>query len=231
LAEDPHSRPDDALRRVRPGVCFEPPPPLPRGRHDLPRDQVLTAQAERLMIAVTELLAAHGYSGAGVREITARAGVSRGAFYECFAGKEACAFAAYRRFVEKLLERFATLPVEGLTLDALIERLLETYLGLMEDDPVCARAFLVELDGLGRAAREQRRLALRQIADYIRVAQSKLEPEDGEPVLRRPLIAYVGILYACRQTAVDVLDQQLAPNLRALVPELAAWATASLRVK
>jgi AcrR family transcriptional regulator len=219
------------IPQLRTGICFKRPEPLPRGRHDLTREQILTAQAERLMIAVTELLAEHGFGGVGIREITARAGVSRGAFYECFPSKEACAFAAYRRWVDVLLGRFTELPTEGVTLEQLIEALLHAYLGLMEDDPVCARAFLVEFDGLGREARDQRRIALRRLAEYISVAQTKLERADGGLVLRRPLVAYVGILYACRQVAVDLLDEEPAPNLRVVVPELAEWAAASLSVK
>lgn len=230
LLDERHSRVDGALPRVRVGVCFDPPPPLPRGRHDLPREQVIAAQAERLMIAVTELLAADGYRGIGIREITTRAGVSRGAFYECFASKEACAFAAYRRFLDALLRRFMAVPGGGTSLEDFIEGLLGAYLGLMEDDPVCARAFLVEFDSLGREAREERRIALRQIAEFISLAQSELMAETVNPVLRRPLSAYMGVVYACRQTAVDRLDQELEPELRSMVPELASWAAASLRV-
>ncbi len=193
---------------------------------------MLAAQAERLMIAGTELLAARGYGGIGVRDITARAGVSRGAFYECFASKEACAFAAYRRFVETQLRRFEELlPAGDVALEDFIEGLLNAYLGLMEDDPVCARAFLVEFDALGKEARDERRVALRQMAEFIAQARSRIRGEDGLPALRRPLIADVGIGYACRQTAVDMLDQEPEPNLRAVVPELTAWAAASLRVK
>jgi hypothetical protein len=44
------------------------------------------------------------------------------------------------------------------------------------------------------------------------------------------LNAYLGVIYACRQIATDKLDQALEPELRTLVPELASWAAASLRV-
>ncbi len=40
------------------------------------------AAQERLMIAVTELLAERGYLAVGIRDIASRAGVSRAAFYE-----------------------------------------------------------------------------------------------------------------------------------------------------
>lgn len=80
-------------------------PDLPRGRHELSRDDVLTAQRERLMIATTELMADSGYQGVGVRQIAKRARISPAAFYECFPDKDACVFAAYGRFIEVLLTR------------------------------------------------------------------------------------------------------------------------------
>jgi AcrR family transcriptional regulator len=216
--------------RVRAGVCFDPPEPLPRGRHDLPRTHVLAAQAERLMIAVTELLAAHGYSGIGIREITARAAVSRGAFYECFSSKEACAFAAYRRFVETQMQRFTALLRPGdCSLEHSIEALLEAYLGLMEDDPVCARAFLVEFDALGREARDERRIALRRMADFIEAAENGVRTKHGQPQLHRPLVAYAGIVYACRATVVDMLDHEPEPTFRDVLPEMTAWAVTTLK--
>ena len=48
------------------------PEALPRGRHQLTREQVRDAQRERLLAAVTELLAARGYRGFGVGDIASR---------------------------------------------------------------------------------------------------------------------------------------------------------------
>ncbi len=48
------------IERVRDGVFFTLPDALPRGRHQLTRGQVTDAQRARLLVAVTELLAARG---------------------------------------------------------------------------------------------------------------------------------------------------------------------------
>ena len=69
---------------IRDGIFFTLPPALPRGRHKLPREQVTAAQRERLLAAMTELLAARGYLGFGPADIAGRAGVSLGTFYGCF---------------------------------------------------------------------------------------------------------------------------------------------------
>ncbi len=109
--------------------------------------------------------------------------------------------------------------------------MLNAYFGLMEDDPVVARAFQIEIDALGVPARRRRRIALRRIAEFISFAQRQMMDEEGRTVLHRPLSAYVGVVYACRQIAIDTLEQEPEqPPLRALVPELASWAAASLRV-
>ena len=55
------ARPEASVPRVRDGVFFTLPEALPRGRHKLTREQVTDAQRERLLAAVTELLAGRGY--------------------------------------------------------------------------------------------------------------------------------------------------------------------------
>lgn len=97
--------------RIASGLFFSVPDTLPRGRHGLSREQVAAAHRERLMIAATELMAAGGYRGVGVREVCARASVSAAAFYACFPDKEACIYAAYERFIGVLTDRLtATRP-------------------------------------------------------------------------------------------------------------------------
>ncbi len=65
---------------VHDGLFFTLPDVLPHGRHKLTREQITQAQRERLLAAVTELLAARGYRGFGVGDIATRAGVSFGTF-------------------------------------------------------------------------------------------------------------------------------------------------------
>ncbi|BCJ40330.1 hypothetical protein GCM10010168_31890 [Actinoplanes ianthinogenes] len=195
--------------RITSGVVFTTPPSLPRGRHELPREQVVAAQRERMLIAATELLAGAGYRGFGVREICARAAVSRAAFYECFADKDACVYAAYDRFIAVFLERLGA--GDG------VERFVRAYLATLDSDRVAARAFQVEMDALGRPARRRRRQAVERLAALVR---DRLP--GGATV---PLSACVGAIYALRQIASDALDSDDEPDLMALAPELTTWLT------
>ncbi|MFC4065447.1 TetR/AcrR family transcriptional regulator [Actinoplanes subglobosus] len=204
--------------QITSGLVFTVPAGLPRGRHALDRDQIVDAQRERMLIAATELLAADGYRGFGVREICARAAVSRAVFYACFTDKDACVFAAYDRFIEVFLDRLAA--VDGDDWPACVRDFVASYLTTLESDPVTARAFQVEMDGLGRPARERRRAALTRLAGFVRDLRARRFPGTGDRV---PFSAYLGAIHALRQIASDALDAAPEPDLSALVPELSGW--------
>jgi len=204
---------------VTDGVFFSDPGPLPRGRHGLTREQVQAGQRERLLIAVTELLAAHGYRGFGPGEIASRAGVSLAAFYDCFENKEACVFAGYDRFIEVLLTRMAALDETGKDRRTLANEIVDIYLGTLGSDLVVARAYQVEIDALGPPARERRRNALNAFAAYFRELSNRASP-DGRLL---PWTAFVGVVYAARQLASDALDAETEPDLAALGEDLQIW--------
>lgn len=221
---------DRPLERVTEGVFFTTPDGLPRGRHELPRAVVIAAQSERAMIAATELLAADGYRGVGVREVAARAAISRGAFYECFDDKDACVFAAYDRFASVLLTRLMKrLETERgeMPWPDYVSWVLTGYLEGLQSDLVVARAFLVELDSLGRPARLRRRRAIQGFAEMLHARREEADPDSEVPIS-----AYVSALAAVRQLASDAVDGidvpvEVAtthePDLIGLVPEMRGW--------
>ncbi len=213
---------------MSPGVFFGALSVLPRGRHTLTRDEVRAIQRERLMVALTELMAEHGYGNLTIGEIATRAGVSRSAFYDCFADKEECAFAAYDRFIDVLLAAIAEHTADSPDWDSFIVGLLDGYVSTLTQDLVVARAFQIEMDAVGREARERRRDALKRFADFIRQRQEVFARTDStlEPL---PAETYLGAVYAARQVACDALDQVRLSDLRALVPRLSAWMAASFR--
>lgn len=202
------------------GVFFAVPPSLPRGRHGLSRAEILAAHRERAMIAATELMASGGYRAAGVREISARASISRAAFYESFADKDACLYAAYDRFIHVLLEKLAAVHPDGGDWSDYVAAVITAYLATLQQDLVVARAFQVEMDGLGPTARRRRRDALIGLAHLIRDKQAEWAPQSPSSA---PLSAYIGVVYAVRQLASDALDELDHPDLLGLVPDLLPW--------
>ncbi|GAA5095692.1 TetR/AcrR family transcriptional regulator [Nocardia iowensis] len=137
---------------------------LPRGRHGLPREQVVASQRERILIAMADAMVENGYVGTSVAAILKRAGVSRETFYEQFRSKEACFEAAYERAVQNLLGRIADASsdaarhAEGSELDSMarMDRIFQAYLQHLVDDPASARLFLVEVYAVGSAAISRR---------------------------------------------------------------------------
>jgi AcrR family transcriptional regulator len=204
------------------GVFFTLPDDLPRGRHKLSREQVQNAQRERMLAAVTELLAARGYRGFGPGDVASRAGVSLAAFYDCFENKDDCAFAGYDRFIEVLLRRMTTVEVAEKTRAEIVRVLLGAYLETLQSDLVVARAYQVEMDALGSAARKRRRDSLNLFAAYLREVDVGASAND-EPVAALPWTAYIGVVYAARQLASDALDNEPEPDLIALGDDLEIW--------
>ena len=214
--------PEAPIERVSDGVFFTLPDALPRGRHTLTREQVQRVQRERLLVAMTELLAARGYRGFGAGDVAKRAGVSLAAFYDCFENKDACVFAGYDRFTEVLLARLAEVNLSGLDQPELVRAVLGAYLDTLQSDLVVARAYQVEIDALGPPARKRRRNALNVFADYIRELTARLSP-GGKPPAELTRSAYIGVAYVARQLASDALDAEARPDLGALGDDLQTW--------
>ncbi|MFE3441789.1 TetR/AcrR family transcriptional regulator [Nocardia sp. NPDC059180] len=143
---------------------------LPRGRHGLPREQVVASQRERILQAMAEAMVEGGYVGTSVAAVLKKAGVSRETFYEQFRSKEDCFEAAYERAVQQLLGRIAEIDTSATEPDSAPEldpadrmrRLLGAYLQHLTDDPASARLFLVEVYAVGSEA-IARRIELQEL--------------------------------------------------------------------
>lgn len=216
--------PHDAIPQVREGVFFEPLQALPRGRHSLSSEEVRAIQLERILVSMTELMAARGASGIGSSEIAKHAGVSLAAFYECFDGKETCALAGYDRFIEVLFHAMNAVDVGDKTRSELVCGLIRAYLETLQSDLVVARAYQVEIDSLGASVRKRRRDSLMLFAHHLWGVSSDDSPTGRGPD-QLPWSAYIGVIYTTRQLASDALATQEEPDLLVLSDELAIWVT------
>lgn len=196
--------------------------PLPRGPHALTREQVAASQRTRLMAAFTQLLAEHGYAGVTIGALARQAGVSRGAFYEHFAGKEACLLAAYDHFAATLVDAMTADLDEHTPWEEFVQSVLAGYLGTLEGDPVSTRAFIVEMDAAGPAARRRRRDAIHGFAALI--AQRHAAIRASDPSLGPlPTSAYLGLAFGVRELVRESLEARPAPPLTELAPDIVAW--------
>src|SRR4051794_39615006 len=132
------------------------PRPLPRGPHNLTRDDVLASQRDRMTDAMASAVAEKGYAAVTVGDVVAGAGVSRKTFYEHFRDKEECFLAAFDSGVDALLAAIVAARAEH---DGWLETMrarVRAYLETLASRPEFARAFLIEVFAAGPRALERR---------------------------------------------------------------------------
>jgi AcrR family transcriptional regulator len=124
---------------------------LPPGAHGIPSELVSRNQSERLVAAVAEACAEHGYAETSVADLAARAGVSTATFYKLFAGKLECALEAHRELLARLLEEVDRACVVAGKWEEKVRAGVRTVLALFAADPPTARLLTVEVLALGPA--------------------------------------------------------------------------------
>ena len=150
-------------------VSADVPTHLPKGPHDLSREQVEASQRQRILDAVLDVVGEHGYAAATVAHVTKTAGVSRTTFYEQFRSKENAFLTAYDEFGERFLADLdgATGSTPAEVLSSAAERLADWG----RRRPLACRAFLVEVHAVGERGREHRdRIMQRAVERYDAVA-------------------------------------------------------------
>lgn len=172
------------------------PEPLPRGRHGLSRKAVRRSQRGRLLQAMMELVAQHGYAATTVPEVVARARVSRNAFYEFFADKEACFLAMCEDEAAQFSADVRAMAALEKEWKGALRAGIRASLAWYRQRPEFSRAYFVELPTAGQAALEQRRrayLPFEQMLEFV-AGWARREAPALPPLRRRmPHIAIVAI--------------------------------------
>ena len=179
---------------------------LPRGRHRLSRETVTESQRERMLDAICELVARHGYAGTTVGGIAATAGVSRTTFYEQFATKEDCFQAAYDSVASSLVNAISSASAEIDDKRKQLAAGIDAYLGWFAEHPSAAATFIVEVHTAGPDALEQRATVLKRFCEVI-----------DERAPNTPAAASMATV-----TAIDAMAHELVRKGRAAdLPQLA----------
>lgn len=189
---------------------------LPPGSHGIPADLVARNQRERLISAMAEACAEHGYMGASVTDVVKRAGVSSVTFYKLFSGKEDCMHAAHRELLDRLLEEVdrACASEEGRGEKA--RSAIATVLALFAADPATGRLLTVEIMALGPSGVALHDGAIEAFASRLRAGRDPRE--DALPHADWALVASMSMLIGKRIMAGE------AEGLGELEDELVAMA-------
>jgi len=152
---------------------------LPRGRHRLPRHQVVSSQRSRMLRGMADAMMEKGYVNTTVADVIKRAGVSRETFYQQFSSKADCFMTAFDAAADLLIgvvEAGADLDLDALAADdgrdhetrvAQFDRALTLYLDTLAEHPEAARLFLVEVYAAGPEAIRRRVALQQQIVDVV----------------------------------------------------------------
>lgn len=196
---------------------------LPRGPHQLGPEAVADSQRARLLDALVTLMADGGYAAVTIGQLARQAGVSRSTFYAHFEDKEACLLAAYDAWAARIAMAMAAERDDDASWEAVIERLLAGYLGAVAAEPASARAFIVEMDAAGPAARARRRQGIQGFAALLAARHARIR--EADPALGElPERAYLGLALGVRELVHDALEEGTA--LADLAPDVKRWIAA-----
>jgi AcrR family transcriptional regulator len=189
--------------------------PLPRGRHRLPRHEVVSSQRTRMLTGMAEAMMEKGYVNTTVADVIKRAGVSRETFYQQFSSKADCFMTAFDAAADLLIAcvdagvdlDVETLgPFDGRTREtrlAQFDRALSLYLETIAQHPEAARLFLVEVYAAGPEAIRRRAAAQRRIVDLVAKILGFRPDDEPSRFAAEVLVAGVGNLVTEPLTSSD----------------------------
>jgi AcrR family transcriptional regulator len=186
--------------------------------------RVLAARRESIVDAMMGVIAEHGYQGASVESVCARARISRRTFYEVFPSFEECFLAILDRGMETMAAvmqgAFAGQGAgrgegegEGDWLDTMLAT-EAAVLAFLDGEPEFARVLLVDALGAGSWALERRQDNVGALRDLI-VEQFKDTPLGGD----FPPLAAAGVMASLLGIMHEhLLKREPAPLISLLGP-------------
>jgi AcrR family transcriptional regulator len=213
------------MAKARERSGFTTPRRLPRGRHALSPDAVLSDQRQRLLAAVPGVVAEHGYEAMSVAHLVKAAGVSRNAFYKNFSGKQECFATAHEACHEQLLEILSGPCDAAATIEDRVERSLTAGLDALASEPDVARLLFVEAPSAGEEIALRYHEWLRRYGTLLRSVAPDL-PVGSSPT---PEVEQVIVGGLASRVASEVL-QGRADRLRALTAPFVEYVLAFYRL-
>lgn len=151
------------------------------GRHGLSRDEVLSSQRGRMLVAVARAVARKGYADATVADVLVGSGVSRATFYEHFDGKEQCYAEAYGTAAALVRDALLRPPGEQSNPADRLRAALRGYLAVLDGDPDLANAFLIQSAAAGPRVRALRARSHAEWADALQALACDAADRAGAP--------------------------------------------------
>ena len=185
------------------------PDQLAGGPHGMSREQVETNQTSRILTAMSELIAEHGYERTTVKLVISRAGVSRKTFYDLRGGREQWFVVICEAAGDQLLARVDAACAANASPAERAQRAAATLVDFCLDDPASARACFVETLAASDRARAWREALLDDLARTIARAAAANGDRRAEQAAR----AAIGAVIELAGRAPERLDRHYATAL------------------
>jgi AcrR family transcriptional regulator len=191
---------------------------LPPGRHGIPSNLVAEHQRQRILAALTEALAEHGYANLTTTQVSTGANVSTSTFYKHFGNLWDCALAAYVAAADRLCEEIEAACAEADPRSGPLQVGIGAALAFCAAEPAAAQLLCAQGPFEATALSAARRLLISRLAAMLRVVRGAGEDTRQPPALDERLIDATLAFLSARITRgeIDALPE-LAPELATIL--------------
>lgn len=191
---------------------------MPRGRHGLPRGEVVANQRRRLIQAVPAAVREKGFGSLTVEDICGHAGVSRRTFYENFRDTEDCFVVSYRHHAEELMTVVGGVAAVGGDWRERARLALLALLRYLAERPDFARMAVIEVLAAGPAALAERDRAITLLRGLIGEEALHAAPDPAPSMLLEVIAgAILQLIYARVLEGQSSELEQLLPTIMYMV--------------
>jgi AcrR family transcriptional regulator len=189
---------------------------LPPGRHGIPANLVVEHQRRRLLAAMAEALAEHGYAGVTTTQVSELASVSTSTFYKHFGNLWDCVLAAYVASADQLCEEIDAACAARDPRSAALEVGIDAALAFLSAEPAVAQLLCAQAPREAIAVTAARRLLVSRLAAMLRRDRGSDDALAQPPGLDERLIDAT-LAFVCTRISAGE-----AARLVDLTPELTA---------
>jgi AcrR family transcriptional regulator len=161
---------------------------LPRGPYAIPIDAVAADQRRRLLEALPQVVAEHGFEATTVDQIVRVAQVRRNSFYEQFADKRDCFLAAYEIAQERLVGVVTYRCYAHASLPDRVGNALEAALSLLAAEAEMTRLIVLEAPAAGGEIAARHHEWLDRYGRLLRFAALDSPEIDGPSIAVEPAV-------------------------------------------
>ena len=191
---------------------------LPPGRHGIPANLVVEHQRRRLIAAMGEALAEHGYAGVTTTHVSELANVSTSTFYKHFGNLWDCALAAYVAAADRLCEEIEAACAERDPRSDVLQVGIDAGLAFCAAEPAAAQLLCAQAPFEATALSAARRLLISRLAAMLRRVRGAEDGALQPPGLDERLIDAT-LAFICGRIShgeVEALPE-LGPELTAIL--------------